>query len=264
MRNGCRDTMAKSRGVRLAFNGYLIWRNYINFWAYLAILGTNRFEAMVWQKAPPTSVKWPQESREEKTITLEPGPAPVTEPDLAVLTTSQSVWCPVAVALTLPSSLRKEFLLGSKNKNIGYGTTVEESPAQLVVVLHQALHADTYPGPLAFFGRQNRKSDPTESYHQLHTKSPDILVSPLPKHEITTCCVGHTQALSQQPSQRACAMFSKNLTTFPGPGQELEKGKLPYFTRDTGKQISPSYENPQTRSKDKDDVNDLFLHILFL
>lgn len=77
---------------------------------------------MVWQKAPPTSVKWPQESREEKTITLEPGPASVTEPDLAVLTTSQSVWCPVALALTLPSSLRKEFLLGSKNKNIGYGT----------------------------------------------------------------------------------------------------------------------------------------------
>lgn len=35
-------------------------------------------------------------------------------------------------------------------------------------------------------------------------------------------------------------------------------------TRDIGKQISPSYENPQTRSKDEDDVNDLFLHILFL
>lgn len=35
-------------------------------------------------------------------------------------------------------------------------------------------------------------------------------------------------------------------------------------TSDTGKQVSPSYVNPQTRSKDKDDVNDVFLHIPFL
>lgn len=47
---------------------------------------------------------------------------PITEPDLAILTTSQSVWCPVALAVTLPSSLRREFLLGSKKKHIGYDT----------------------------------------------------------------------------------------------------------------------------------------------
>lgn len=47
---------------------------------------------------------------------------PLTEPDLAVLTTSQSVWCPVALVVTPPSSLRREFLLGSKKKHVGYGT----------------------------------------------------------------------------------------------------------------------------------------------
>lgn len=47
---------------------------------------------------------------------------PATKPDLAVLTTSQSLWCPVALTVTLPSSLRREFLLGSKKKHIGNGT----------------------------------------------------------------------------------------------------------------------------------------------
>uniref|UniRef100_A0A8C3H1V9 Uncharacterized protein n=1 Tax=Corvus moneduloides TaxID=1196302 RepID=A0A8C3H1V9_CORMO len=34
--------------------------------------------------------------------------------------------------------------------------TAQHKDPQLVVVLHQALHADTYTGPLGFFGHQNR------------------------------------------------------------------------------------------------------------
>lgn len=65
-----------------------------------------------------------EQGREEPSIWCQVLPLmfPVTQPDLAVLTTSQSVWCPVALAVTLSSSLRKEFLLGSKKKYICYGT----------------------------------------------------------------------------------------------------------------------------------------------
>lgn len=60
-----------------------------------------------------------EQGREEPSLWCQVLPLmfPVTEPDPAILTTSQSLWCPVALAVTLPSSLRREFLLGSKKKH---------------------------------------------------------------------------------------------------------------------------------------------------
>lgn len=61
-----------------------------------------------------------EQGREEPSLWCQVIPLmfPATKPDLAVLTTSQSLWCPVALTVTLPSSLRREFLLGSKKKSI--------------------------------------------------------------------------------------------------------------------------------------------------
>lgn len=78
-------------------------------------------------------------------------------------------------------------------------------------------------------------SDSTESYHQLHTKSPNLLVTPLPKHEtlqqpvVLGCCwvpwwrkaqrIGHQSQggrfLSVWPG--ACELFSSSVP-LPDPG----------------------------------------------
>lgn len=78
-------------------------------------------------------------------------------------------------------------------------------------------------------------SDSTESYHQLHTKSPNLLVTPLPKHEtlqqlIVLGGVLLGPMMKESPQNQESVTGGRFLSVWPGACELFSSSvPLPYY-----------------------------------